>query len=245
MLNRLLSRHKDALVVGPGGLGDHIWMSGAVRYIASQYVETHLFCSMTVLPTLKQLYSDAPSVKLLPVRRFDDDLRRYIRAKYRDIYVCALTRDLYIRPVDMDDLPGVFYDQLGIPRSVRHSHFALPALPRSLELYRTLGDQPYIFAHTVTSNCSVEFVSWDIQKTLTINPNVNMYAPGDPWYELAQKFVNKPFLDYCDTIKRARELHLANSSFYTLATQIPPLDATVKVCYDRHSCKVIAHYDFS
>jgi hypothetical protein len=129
--------------------------------------------------------------------------------------------------MNMDDLPGIFYDQLGISRSVRYSHFSLPKLSESTELFETIKSQPYIFVHTISSYTVRSIIAWDINVILTIDPNVNLYSSDHLFYTLAEKFVNQPFLHYVDTIKHATELHLVNSSFYVLASQIAPLDARV------------------
>ena len=231
--------------MGPGGLGDHIWLNGAVRYLANQYSEIHLLVSRFNVDTLKAMYSDLPYVKFVPVIWSIDNLRTHVKLNYRNVYACAFTKDLYKINFDMNDIPGVFYDQLGLPRSIRHSHFSLPSFPESMVLYNTVKSQPYIFVHTKSSELITEIVSWNVDSILTIDPNVNQYAPDHRWYGLANSYVNKPFFHYCDMIKHASELHLTNSSFYTLATQIPPLDAKVKHCYDRYSGKVMPHFDFS
>ena len=248
MLNTIRKKNRNALVIGPGGLGDHIWMSGAVRYIAKQYKETHLFTSETTLNTLQTLYNDVPSIKFVVIRKVDDELRNFITKTYSvyNTYSCAHTKDLtrsYI--IDTNDLPGAFYDQLEVPRHVRHSHFVCPRLPESIALFEIVKNQPYIFVQTKSSTTTTNIVSWDISQILTIDPNVNLYSSDHPWYQLAQIFVNQPFFHYVDLMKHATELHLVNSSFYTLASQLSPLDARVKVCYDRYNGVIIPDYNFS
>jgi hypothetical protein len=244
MLPFLRRKHK-ALVVGPGGLGDQIWMSGAVRYIAQQYDETHLVCTYPTLATLQTLYKDIPSVKLFVITQGSNTLWEWMRSRYPYIYACAFTKGLYRRHVNMDDLPGVFYDQMEIPRSVRHSHFVLPVVPESMRMYELVESRPYIFVHTVSSSSITPIISWDINTIFTIDPNVSHYPLDHPWRELSEKFVDKPFFHYCDLLKHAEQLHLTNSSFYTLASHISPLDANVKLCYEREHGTIIQRYDFS
>ena len=248
MLNLIRKKNINALVIGPGGLGDHIWMSGAVRYIAKQYKETHLFTSETTLNTLQTLYRDVPSIKFVIIRKVDIELRKFIANTYsvNNTYSWVHTKDLtgtYI--TDMNDFPGAFYDQMEIPRHVRHSHFICPRLPESVALFETVKNQPYIFVQTKSSTTTTNIVSWDISQILTIDPNLNLYSSDHPWYQLAQTFVNQPFFHYVDLIKHATELHLVNSSFYTLASQLTPLDARVKLCYERDNCVIIPNYNFS
>ena len=242
-----------ALFLGHLGLGDQIWLSGAVRYLAQMYDYLDVVCKKSNLNTLTTLYSDLPSVRLVtvvhgysisPTKAHRGYCFPIPPGKYSVVYECGF----YKKPtsqVNMDDLPGEFYDDIGLSRSVRTTHFLLPPLPSSRHIYEYLRDTKYIFVQTRSSEDVTSIVSWDINTILTIDPNINQYSPDHKWYELAQHFVNKPFLDYCDTIKHASELHLVNSSFYTLASQISLLDAKVKLCYDRHSGKVMSHYNFT
>jgi hypothetical protein len=247
MLN-IIRKNSNALIIGPGGLGDHIWISGGVRYIAKQYKETHLVVSEACLNTVKVLYKDEPSIKLILVMRIDQELTDLIAKTYSryNIYTCIHSKDLrYHFTINMNDIPGAFYDKLEIPRNTRYSHFVCPMLPESLALFETVKNQPYILVQTKSSTTTTNIVTWDINQILTIDPNVNLYSSDHPWYSLAETFVNQPFFYYVDLIKHASELHLVNSSFYTLASQISPLDAKVKFCYDRYDGNVIPHYDFS
>jgi hypothetical protein len=247
MLN-IIRKNSNALIIGPGGLGDHIWISGGVRYIAKQYKETHLVVSEACLNTVKVLYKDEPSIKLILVMRIDQELTDLIAKTYSryNTYTCIHTKDLrYHFTVDMNDIPGVFYDKMEIPRNTRYSDFVCPILPESLALFETVKNQPYILVQTKSSTITTNIVTWDINQILTIDPNVNQYSSNHPWHTLAETFVNQPFFYYVDLIKHASELHLVNSSFYTLASQISPLDAKVKLCYDRYDGTIISNYNFS
>jgi hypothetical protein len=247
MLN-IIRKNSNALIIGPGGLGDHIWISGGVRYIAKQYKETHLVVSEACLNTVKVLYKDEPSIKLILVMRIDQELTDLIAKTYSryNTYTCIHTKDLrYHFTVDMNDIPGVFYDKMEIPRNTRYSDFVCPILPESLALFETVKNQPYILVQTKSSTITTNIVTWDINQILTIDPNVNQYSLDHPWHTLAETFVNQPFFYYVDLIKHASQLHLVNSSFYTLASQISPLDAKVKFCYDRYDGTIISNYNFS
>jgi hypothetical protein len=114
-----------------------------------------------------------------------------------------------------------------------------------MRLYERVKSQPYIFVHTISSSNITPIISWDINTIFTIDPNVSHYPLGHPWRQLSDMFVDKPFFHYCDLIRHAEELHLTNSSFYALASQISPLDAKVKLCYEREHGTIIQRYDFS
>jgi hypothetical protein len=244
---------KIGLFVGHLGLGDQIWLSGAVRYIAKRHDCLEVLCKTHNLKTLRMLYSDTPNIKLVdigigvysvyPTETQKGELQISID-NYVHVYECGYYKHPTLE-FNEHDIPGAFYDDLGIHRSVRYTHFSLPPIPQSKNLYETIQREPYIFVQTASSEDVTSIVKWDIHDILTIDPNINQYSPTHVWYSLAEKFVNKPFLYYVDTIKHAKELHLVNSSFYTLASQIHPLDATVKFCYDRKTGLIITNYDFS
>ena len=243
---------KIALFLGHLGLGDQIWLSGAVRYIAPFYDYVHLVCKVTNLKTLEMLYSDLSSIKfitvydgysILPTPTSKGYCFPIPDGKYVAVYECGFYKRS-TSEFNMHDLPGAFYDDLSIPRSVRSTHFVVPNISESVTLYNQIKERPYIFVQTRSSEQTTDIVSWDIHSILTIDPNINQYAPDHPWYEIARMFVNKPFLHYMDTIKHATELHMVNSSFYTLASQLSPLDATVKKCYDRDTKEVMPQYDY-
>ena len=250
---RLNKTPTTALFLGHLGLGDQIWLSGAVRYIAKMHDYLEVACRERNLKTLFILYSDTPNIKLLNVGtgKYSVDPTETQKGslpisldKYNHIYECGF----YKKPTsefNMYDIPGAFYDDLGLDRSIRHTYFSIPFIVQSTTLYETIKSQPFIFVQTQSSEDVTSIISWDINDILTIDPNINQYSSDHSFHILAEKFINQPFLYYSETIKHATELHLVNSSFYTLASQIQPLDAKVKLCYDRETGKVLTNYDFS
>jgi hypothetical protein len=246
---------KIALFLGHLGLGDQIWLSGAVRYIAKNYDYLEVICKTRNLSILRMLYSDTPTIKIIdmglgtysysvyPTETQKGELQISLD-KYVHVYECGYYKHTAL-DFNENDIPGAFYDDLGIHRSVRYTHFSIPPIPQSKSLYESIKTQPYIFVQTASSEDVTSIISWDINDVLTIDPNINQYSPNHRWYALADTFVNKSFLYYVDTIKHATELHLVNSSFYTLASQISPLDAKVKLCYDRKTGSIISNYDFT
>jgi hypothetical protein len=87
-------------------------------------------------------------------------------------------------------------------------------------------------------------VTWDKDNILTIDPNQNMYAVGHIWYDLAETFVNQPFIDYVEVMKNATEIHTVDSSFYCLACYLP-LKADIRQCYSREMGTLIPSYTFN
>jgi hypothetical protein len=242
-----------ALFLGHLGLGDQIWLSGAVRYIAKKYDYLEVPCKRHNLITLYMLYSDTPNIHLIDMGRGDysispNQTRKGSLPLSLDKYVHIYESGFYKHTTldfNMNNIPGSFYDDIGLDRSIRHTYFSIPPIPQSKTLYQAINSNPYIFIQTRSSEDVTSIISWNINDILTIDPNLNQYSPDHPWYDLANKFVNQLFLHYIDTIKHASQLHLVNSSFYCLASQITPLDAKVKLCYDRDTGKVMPEYDFT
>jgi hypothetical protein len=246
---------RTALFLGHQGLGDHIGLIGAIRYLSLQYDEFYVACLPENLNTVSNLYLDNPNIKLFVPPIFTsgyrytvyptDTLRgEYMNIPdgvYTDVFRCGL---LTLPRNSLDDLPSCFYKDLGIDPSIRHSYFHLPKSADSIWLHSLLESMPYIFVQTKSSENTTSIISWDIDKTFTIDPNINQYESDHIWYSLAQKFVNQPFFHYVDTIKHASEIHTVDSSFYCLSCYLKT-DAKVKLCYNRDSGEVNTHYDFS
>lgn len=244
-----------ALFLGHTGLGDHIGLIGAVRYLSLQYDEFHIPCLPENLNTLNYFYLDNPNIKLFVPSSFKKGYRYTVvpsdtvQGEYMDIpdgvYTDIFRSGFFKIPHNsMDDLPSCFYRDLGVDPSIRHSYFHLPKSSDSIWLHSLLKTMPYIFVQTKSSEKTTSIISWDINKILTIDPNINQYDPDHKWYDLANKFVNQPFLHYVDTIKHASEIHTVDSSFYCLSCYLKT-DAKVKLCYDRDSGEVNKRYDFS
>jgi len=54
-----------------------------------------------------------------------------------------------------------------------------------------------------------------------INPNNNIYNKVDPFFELANEFLNHPLSFYISTIINANKIILTDSSFFCLAINLP------------------------
>ena len=255
-IKKLEDDSKNALFLGHLGLGDQIWLVGAVQYLSINYDKFYIPCLPHNLKTLSELYVDNPKIKVFTLPMFYD---RYhytvfptatVRGEcmiipngfYKTVFRCGL---FALPRNDVNDIPNCFYRDLNIDPSIRHTYFYLPKSSRSILLYSFLNDMSYIFVQTKSSDTTTPIITWNINQILTIDPNVNQYSSDHPWHTLAEKFVNQPFFYYVDLIKHASELHLVNSSFYTLASQISPLDAKVKLCYDRYDGTIISNYNFS
>jgi hypothetical protein len=242
---------RRALFIGHMGLGDHIGLIGAVRYLAMQYDETVVVCLTKNLKNLASIYADNPSIKLFPVEKpffkwsYETDsgvALVYDPAEFTHVYKSG--QYLPDRQPRSEGLPGCFYLDMGLDPAIRHSHFHLPTPRTAKTLYAWLDGRDYVFVHRKSSSHVAPILTWDIHTTLTIDPDINPYHPDHHWHRIAEMFVGKPFLDYRLVLQNAKEIHAVDSSFYCLACYIP-LKAVVKRCYARDTGAVISTYDFT
>lgn len=242
---------RRALILGHLGLGDHIGMIGAVRYIAMQHDETIVVCKRHNAPNVQSFFNDNPTIKLLLVdsgylpnywpSNSQGEVVEYDPEDWTNVYRSGF----YKYPNSgFEDLPKNFYIDMGLDPEIRHTHFHVPTTENAKTLYERVSNQPYIFVQQRSSDHFTTLVTWNIDDILTIDPNLNLYPKGHRWHDLAQSFVNQPFLDYTEIIKHAKELYTVDSSFYCLACYLP-LDAQVKKCYARETGAFIPKYDFS
>jgi hypothetical protein len=243
---------RRALVIGHMGIGDHIGLIGAVRWIALQHDETFVVCKQHYAANVQSFFEDNPTIKLWVVTG------AYVNGKYPTNTVQG--ESVLYNPEDwtnvyrsgfyklpnhgFENLPSCFYLDMGIDPAIRHTHFYLPTTEEARQIYRLIRDEPYIFVQQRSSNNFTKLITWNIDDIFTIDPNTNVYEPGHKWYELAQRFVNLALLSYTEVIKHAKEIHTVDSSFYCMACYLT-LDAEVKRCYNRDTGILIPTYDFT
>lgn len=237
LINNLTNSHlreqkgypkRRAFVLHHLGLGDHLCMVGAVRYIALQHDETVVVCKKTNVKNVASFFADDPSIKLELV----DGSFAYDASGYTNVYLSGEHARIWD---NSKDFPMCFYDHMAMDRSIRFTYFHVPETPAARAL---VPDIPYMFVHqTFAGNGGGvirSMITWDINAVLTLDPNINVYPEGHPWHALAQSVVNHPFLDYTEIIRHAKEVHVVNSSFYCLAAHLD-LDASVARCYLRET----------
>jgi hypothetical protein len=235
---------KKALFLCHYGLGDIINMNGAIRYISMFYDETHVGIGNWApadatdkrKKTLTTLFSDNPSIKFV---YYNTHSQKYIpldwipENEYSKIYMSGLALPTF-NWLPGEECPDPFYRQLGFDQAkIRFPYFHIPTTQKSKDLYDSISRYEYAFVVDTASIgvCNIPTPNLDI---LVINPNRNMYPEHHKWYNIANTFVEKEFVDYQDTIKHATEIHTVDSAFYCFCNHIP-LDAKVAKVYGRHS----------
>lgn len=228
----------NVLVITHLGLGDMINMNGLVRYAASMCENVFVVCKKRNLVNVGVMYQDNQKIKLVSLCDDDSDIGTYLKVRAGD-YIDGIKITNIVRTgcwaghSDFTDIPDCFYYNIGLDKSVRSKFFRLPSNIDQI----SPPTIPYIFTQVVSStNNNNSIISWDLDKTLTIDSNKNLYPEEHPFYKIAGTYVGKPFFSYINLLENACELHLLNSSFQCLAIYLK-LKANVKKCYDRETGK--------
>lgn len=206
---------KRAFVLSHLGMGDHFFMNGAVRWLATYFDEVTVVVKEQYLENLKILYSNEPSVNFHIIEKDSDisplfgcPLETFKKAieGYEFVGLNGFHRD--IKPPT--NFPLSFYDELGISQKILMEWSMFP--DTSSESIK----QEYIFYHNKSSNITAN-ISINKDEYLVINPTENMYSEGHKWYGEAQKWVGRPILDYVNVLKGSKKQYMIDSSFFCMA----------------------------
>jgi hypothetical protein len=209
------------------GLGDAVWLNGAVRYFSKIFKTVKYPCQPHYVHQIKWMFSDLDNIVIVPEGRGDKQWFEFEEAK--GCMICTSAGYMTHTPhADYDLYPHCFYDDMRIPREIRTTHFYIPRPPDSC----VPPDSPYIFLHEETSGCKTEIFNKLDTDLFVIDPSKNQYKPGHPFYEKAQEFLNKPTIfHYMDVIENAEEFHGVDSSISCLAAQLDLSRVKVRKCH--------------
>jgi hypothetical protein len=230
---------KKAVVYSHLGLGDMIWMNGAVRYYATAYDEVYVICKEKYKANAAAMYKDDPNIKLILVND-DADLQpwqikhHWFEDQGYDVKSCGFFS--LKGSVRIYDLPNCFYDDLDLPREIRTSYFYVPRTEEAKALAAIYaGHGPYIVVHQQSSVQKIRVAETLLaagEERLILDLNQNHYPPDHKYHELAQHVVNAPVFNYTDLLEGAAELHMIESSIYCLASHLDLSKVAVKMCYE-------------
>ena len=229
---------KRALVYTHLGLGDMYWMNGAVRYLSTAYDEVLVVCKRRNEANAAAMYADDPTIKLLVIQD-DNELhpwpvkRHFFADQGYTVYSCGFFAPRPDRAIY--DLPNSFYDDMAVPRHIRQSYFHVPRTAAATALAAEFFGVPYIVVHEESSVKKLPIGKKLLaagEKRLILDLNKNQYESTHTFYEMAQKVVNKPLLDYTALMEGADELHMIESSIYCLASHLDLAKVRRRLCYD-------------
>ena len=209
-------------------LGDLFYSIGAIRFLATHFNEVRLVCKDK--DVFYSLFNDLPNIKPIYVNH------DYFMCNSPEARGCHLFLGggyNLVNPTNekYPEYPHLFYDQMGLKRSILKDYFYIPRLPEYKELWEQMPER-YIFIHEEST-----FGTFDIflnlhTDLLVLDPRKNHYTKDHPFYEKAQLTVKKPSPVYhIHLIENAEELHLVESCYIALAHQLDISRVKVKKGY--------------
>jgi hypothetical protein len=228
---------KKALVFGHLGMGDMIWMNGAVRYLATEFDEVVVICKRANAANVTTMYRDDPTIILFFIPS-DEDLYPWwvidnsgvpIR-RVTDNYTFFECGQHAMKPVY--NLPESFYVDMQIPYEYAKSFFYIERTQASKDLAAFFKNIPYILIHENASSVSTNIFKHVMDRgMIVLDICKNHYPSGHIWHSLAEMVVKRPLLDYMDLLEGARELHLIESSLFCLACHLDLSRVAVRKSY--------------
>jgi hypothetical protein len=220
------------------GLGDNISMIGCVRFLSLFYDEINVICKKHNDLNVKMFYKDDPSIKTVPIVNdidiettlISDFFKKHKCYENADIFISGFCHTKYFKSkithpffknmkyvpnphIKYDHIKG-FYSDINLDANIYHEYFYLPRLNESKEIYEKISDKNIIFCHTTASNSRINInIDLNLENTIVVNPNVNMYGLDHKNYELAESFLNRPLLHFVDIILNANVIKIIDSSF--------------------------------
>jgi hypothetical protein len=219
------------------GLGDHFWMNGAVRYLATCYDETTVVVKQNNEAVVRSMYLDDSSIKFYVI---NDDMELYpfvARVNYLQdegyaVYSCGF--HVTDKQPSIYEFPHSFYDDIKIPREIRTNYFYTTSYKESKELYDEIVkvSSSYILIHQKSSQKKLNIFNSLNTDLLVLDINENHYSEGHIFHNVAELVVNKQMLYYKELAENAKEIHCLESSFYCYISHLDLSKVEKKVCYE-------------
>lgn len=199
------------------GLGDHLFMNGAIRVLATLFDEVCVVVKRRNIANVRALFKDEPSVTfyevnedidISPMYGCSNDQFQHAVAGFDNVQLCGCHKN----GGPQNDFPRSFYTEMGIPVEFLFSWSHIP----DMVLSSTWKSIPALFYHNDASDATIE-IPVNIEEKLVINPIRNMYPAGHRWYESAQYWVGRPLIEYANLLKDVHELKMVDSAFFCMA----------------------------
>jgi GNAT superfamily N-acetyltransferase len=233
---------KKAFILIHLGLGDMVNCIGLVRYLSTVYDELLVVCRKVYYENIKMLYENDKTIKFYLCDDFQDispKIERNIEkfnkvADGYDLYLCGMHKlyDIVSKSCEklseiFNIIPFCFYEDCGLSPTIYREYSFIPRIYESIKLYNEVKNicEKYVVIH---KNCSLGIMfeldeivkNIDINQTLVINIDKNIYEKGHKYYEISEKCVLRPILYYVDLIENSCMNILSDSCMFCLALQL-------------------------
>ena len=195
------------------GIGDHIFMSGAVRYIAKEYDRTFILCLQEKLDHVEFLYRDNPAIvpKVMPGARRCDERHKSANTVYsklkkkfdiEKIYGFQYNRGRWRHwHKKKASFVNMQYDAIGVPREERFNSFYIERDRKAETALFKEAAPPWDYAFICNKWSNGSTNAHDLDTGL---------PPVIPYQKTNLIF------DWMGVIEKAKEIYTVDTSFFHL-----------------------------
>jgi len=171
----------NAILVSNNGIGDNLFMIGALRFLFQFYSNIFFLCKQKNYANVKLFFTDNPGIICVPFDENNEysEIHTYVSTNYEnnDIFICGEFHNSYLQSkitnplflshvpaqekytIDYDSLTTAnyafisgFYRDIGLNLNYFYEYFDLPVTHQSLELYQLVQEYDIIFIQLSSSD---------------------------------------------------------------------------------------------
>ena len=233
------SKSRHAVVIFSSlGLGDHLNLVGAVRYISMREDLVFIPCYGRTISRVIDMYRD--DNRIIPVSLERSQMDEIISGKpCTDFFHIPCKYDIirtgeFIYGGDGMNYPYHMYIPLRIPTNVHRDYFYLPPETDATPDIPTTPDGktvPTALVHISVATCATDIFTleeaeiraeFDRDEVFTVSIGRNAYPVDHKWHALADEWGNLPLLRYTEFLKNATYIAVSDSCFFCLAALVNP-----------------------
>ena len=233
----------NAYLVSHNGLGDNLFMVGALRFLAPLYKTLFFLCKDVYLANVEQFFTGS-NIQCLAFNSRDEygDIRRILAGAVGDVFVCGPCHKYYLTgrattaiecapstyTIDHDQLTTEnysfiegFYRDAGLTLTHFFEHFALPRTQGAADMWARASAFHTVFVQLKASDGRRLDISRLRERlgdpsVLVACNDENLYPETSEKFALAQTFVFRPIVHYTELIQNCAEIYIIDSCFIGL-----------------------------
>ena len=204
----------NAYFVSHNGLGDNLYMIGALHFLLKFYEKIYFLCKQKYYSNVVLFFSDHPNIICVPFDENNEfnEIEKIINKNYEtnDIFICGMHKSYLTSKItntdflnyqildkkytiDYDDLNTTnysfienFYNDINLNLTYFYEYFYLPSTKESFELYDTIKNYYIIFIQLKSSDNSSLNISNLLNKYL-YDSNVLLICNDKNLYDIDNK----------------------------------------------------------
>lgn len=246
-------KEKKAFICHHLGLGDMLEMSGAVRYLAFYYDEITLVCKKNYESNVRFMYKDLKNIKYYIIEdstkfvfdgRKNKKLYNELINAYDSLYLAGYHKYKDIHKGTTNPYDKEFYEDFGLDYKIKKvfSKTYRDEINEKIlfeefkEKLKNKGIEKYIFYHGDSSNKNIDKLKEfkENHDILVFTPNYNFYENSHIFFDIWEEKYSKLLVaQYSIFIENSNEIHMVDSSFFSLAAMLDLRHIDKKIVYLR------------